>query len=94
MAPEAARLGALQVLAALSGAHGTSLASSAMESVALAVKFTARCMPCCPLEAHVMVVWVHSGIRSNIAVHMSCKPLLACDRLVPSTALSAARPER
>ena len=41
--PEAARLGALQALAALSDAHGRSLASSAVESLALAVKFTARC---------------------------------------------------
>ncbi len=41
--PEAARLGALQALAALSDVHGQSLASSAMESLALAVKFTARC---------------------------------------------------
>ena len=41
--PEAARLGALQALAALSDVHGRSLASSAMESLALAVKFTARC---------------------------------------------------
>jgi len=40
--PEAARLGALQALAALSDAHGRSLASSALESLALAVKFTAR----------------------------------------------------
>ena len=49
VAPEEARLGALQVLAALSDAHGRSLASSAMESVALAVKFTARCVPSCTL---------------------------------------------
>ena len=41
--PEAARLGALQALAALSDVHGRSLASSALESLALAVKFTARC---------------------------------------------------
>lgn len=40
--PLPARLGALQALAALSAAHGRSLASVAPESLALGVKHTAR----------------------------------------------------
>ena len=78
-APEAARIGALQALAALSDAHGRSLASSAMESVALAVKFTARCVPACPLDAHLVVC----GCIPNAVQHcsLSCKAFTACDRL-------------
>ena len=74
-----ARIGALQALAALSDAHGRSLASSAMESVALAVKFTARCVPACPLEVHLAVC----GCFPNNAQHcrLSCKAFTACDRL-------------
>ena len=64
--PEAARLGALQALAALSDVHGRSLASSALESLTLAVKFTARCS--CPLTPQ----WFESDTDMHKPYNLSC----------------------
>lgn len=63
--PLAARLGALQALAALSAAHGRSLASIAPESLALGVKHTARC--------------AHSPASSCELASFGCERTLNCE---------------